>query len=29
VRGKIYDGLKAFEIEQLKQDISRLLKDKK
>ena len=29
VRGKIYDGLKTFEIEQLKQDISKLLKDKK
>lgn len=29
VRGKIYDGLKALEIEQLKQDISKLLKDKK
>jgi protein SCO1 len=29
VRGKIYDGLKTFEIEQLKQDLSRLLKDKK
>ena len=29
VRGKIYDGLKTLEIEQLKQDISRLLKDKK
>ena len=28
VRGKIYDGLKALEIEQLKQDISKLLKDK-
>ena len=28
VRGKIYDGLKALEIEQLKQDIAQLLKDK-
>jgi len=28
VRGKIYDGLKALEIEQLKQDIDKLLKDK-
>jgi len=28
VRGKIYDGLKTLEIEQLKQDIARLLKDK-
>ena len=28
VRGKIYDGLKALEIEQLKQDIAKLLKDK-
>ena len=27
VRGKIYDGLKAFEVEQLKQDISKLLKE--
>lgn len=29
VRGKIYDGLKTLEIEQLKQDISKLIKDKK
>ena len=28
VSGKIYDGLKALEIEQLKQDIAKLLKDK-
>ncbi len=28
VRGKIYDGLKSLEIEQLKQDIAKLLKDK-
>ena len=28
VRGKIYDGLKALEIEQLKQEIAKLLKDK-
>jgi len=28
VRGKIYDGLKALEVQQLKRDISRLLKDK-
>ena len=28
VRGKIYDGLKAVEVQQLKRDISRLLKDK-
>ena len=28
VRGKIYDGLKTLEIEQLKQDIAKLLKDK-
>lgn len=27
VRGKIYDGLKALELEQLKQDISKLLKE--
>lgn len=27
VRGKIYDGLKAIEVEQLKQDISKLLKE--
>lgn len=27
VRGKIYDGLKAFELEQLKQDIAKLLKE--
>ena len=27
VRGKIYDGLKAVEIEQLKRDIAKLLKD--
>jgi len=27
VRGKIYDGLKQLEVEQLKQDISRLLKE--
>ncbi|MGI9138232.1 MAG: SCO family protein [Sediminibacterium sp.] len=27
VRGKIYDGLKALEVEQLKQDISKLLKE--
>ena len=27
VRGKIYDGLKQLEIEQLKQDISRLIKE--
>jgi len=28
VRGKIYDGLKTLEVQQLKRDISRLLKDK-
>ena len=28
IRGKIYDGLKSLEVEQLKQDISKLLKDK-
>ena len=28
IRGKIYDGLKSIEVEQLKQDISKLLKDK-
>lgn len=28
VRGKIYDGLKAVEVQQLKVDIARLLKDK-
>jgi len=28
VRGKIYDGLKAIEVQQLKRDIARLLKDK-
>ncbi len=28
IRGKIYDGLKALEVQQLKTDISRLLKDK-
>jgi protein SCO1/2 len=28
IRGKIYDGLKALEVEQLKTDIGRLLKDK-
>ena len=28
VRGKIYDGLKLIEVQQLKRDISRLLKDK-
>ena len=28
VRGKIYDGLKALEVEQLKIDIAKLLKDK-
>ncbi len=28
VRGKVYDGLKAFEVEQLKRDIAKLLKDK-
>ena len=28
VRGKIYDGLKNLEVEQLKQDIAKLLKDK-
>ena len=27
VRGKIYDGLKALEVEQLKQDISKLIKE--
>lgn len=27
LRGKIYDGLKALEVEQLKQDISKLLKE--
>ena len=27
VRGKIYDGLKLLEVEQLKQDISKLLKE--
>lgn len=27
VRGKVYDGLKALEIEQLKRDIAKLLKD--
>lgn len=29
VRGKIYDGLKAVEVQQLKRDISRLLKENK
>ncbi|MEN9701692.1 MAG: hypothetical protein RIR55_1018 [Bacteroidota bacterium] len=28
VRGKIYDGLKAVEVQQLKRDLARLLKDK-
>jgi protein SCO1/2 len=28
VRGKIYDGLKTIEVQQLKRDITRLLKDK-
>jgi protein SCO1/2 len=28
VRGKIYDGLKAVEVQQLKADIAKLLKDK-
>jgi protein SCO1/2 len=28
IRGKIYDGLKALEVQQLKADIARLLKDK-
>ena len=28
IRGKIYDGLKTIEVQQLKRDISRLLKDK-
>ena len=28
IRGKIYDGLKALEVQQLKTDIGRLLKDK-
>ncbi len=28
VRGKIYDGLKTIEVQQLKRDIARLLKDK-
>ncbi len=28
VRGKIYDGLKAIEVQQLKRDLARLLKDK-
>lgn len=28
VRGKVYDGLKAFEVEQLRRDIAKLLKDK-
>ena len=28
VRGKVYDGLKAFEVDQLRRDISRLLNDK-
>jgi len=28
VRGKIYDGLKSLEVEQLKLDIAKLLKDK-
>lgn len=28
VRGKIYDGLKAVELQQLKRDLARLLKDK-
>ncbi len=28
VRGKIYDGLKALEVQQLKRDLARLLKDK-
>jgi len=28
IRGKIYDGLKALEVQQLKTDISRLIKDK-
>ena len=27
IRGKIYDGLKTIEVQQLKRDISRLLKD--
>jgi hypothetical protein len=28
IRGKIYDGLKALEVQQLKTDVGRLLKDK-
>ncbi len=28
VRGKVYDGLKAFEVDQLRRDISKLLNDK-
>jgi protein SCO1/2 len=28
IRGKIYDGLKTIEVQQLKRDIARLLKDK-
>ena len=28
IRGKIYDGLKAVEVQQLKTDVGRLLKDK-
>ena len=28
VRGKIYDGLKTLEVQQLKRDLARLLKDK-
>jgi protein SCO1 len=28
IRGKIYDGLKAVEVQQLKRDIAKLLKDK-
>jgi hypothetical protein len=27
VRGKIYDGLKTLEVEQLKVDIARLMKE--
>ena len=27
VRGKIYDGLKVLEVEQLKQDIAKLIKE--
>ena len=28
VRGKVYDGLKAFEVDQLRRDIAKLLNDK-